>query len=109
MDTHYLQKKLCTPAQVLEIDPVAALEAKRGAGLVGSGDFIAELLDDAPNLGDLLGIGAGELALADEQAVLQAGPDIAAGWFRDAGSDPEPAELHCPRLYRACSGYWRHC
>jgi hypothetical protein len=65
----------------LKPHPVAALQAEPGAGFVGRGGLEGESFEDAADLRDLLGVRAGELALAEIDAVLEADPDVAAPCF----------------------------
>src|SRR5688572_23242314 len=66
------------PAARLESDAVAALEAEHRPRLGRGGDLAAERLEHLAHLGDLLGVRPRELALADEQAVLEPDPHVAA-------------------------------
>ena len=47
---------------VLELDAVGALEPEHLPRLVGRGDLVAKLLDDAPDFRHLLGVAGGEFA-----------------------------------------------
>src|SRR5437763_5796840 len=62
----------------LKLHPVGALEAELLPRFVRRGDLIAQILDDAADLGDLLGIAFGELAWADIERVLEPDAHIAA-------------------------------
>src|SRR6266700_1365190 len=62
----------------LKLHAVGALQAQNLTRLLRGGDLIAEFLDQAPHLGDLLGVALGELAAADIEAVLEPDADIAA-------------------------------
>src|SRR5262249_28380295 len=66
------------PAAVLEPHAFGAREAVNFARLLGRGDRIAKLLDQAAHLGSLLGIALGQLAAPDVEAVLQTDAHIAA-------------------------------
>src|SRR6266571_5007732 len=61
-----------------KLHAVGTLQAQNLARLLRGGDLIAEFLDQAPHLGDLLGVALGELAAADIEAVLEPDADIAA-------------------------------
>src|ERR1700745_3312200 len=62
----------------LEFDAVGAFEPERLPRLVGGGDLIAELFDDAADFCHLLGVAGGELAGPDVEAVFQADAHVAA-------------------------------
>src|SRR5580693_3780643 len=65
-------------AALLELHAVAALEPEHRPRLAGRGDLEAEILDDAADLGHLLGVALGELARTDIKRVLEPDPHIAA-------------------------------
>src|ERR1700744_3067735 len=62
----------------LEFHPVGALQSQGRAGFGRRRDLEAEILDDAADLGDLLGIAFRKLARADIERVLKSDADIAA-------------------------------
>src|SRR5260221_12232428 len=62
----------------LEGDLVAALELQDIARLGGAGDLEREIFQDGANTADLLGIGLGELALAEIDRILKPDADAAA-------------------------------
>src|SRR6516165_10967984 len=64
-----------TGLRILERDLVGALEREDLARLVGRGDLEPQPFEDLARHADLVGIGGGELALADPQRVLEADPD----------------------------------
>src|SRR5262245_4587942 len=66
------------PGYPSELHPIGALEAEHLARLLRAGGFVAELGDDAADLGHLLGIAGRELAGTDIEAVLQTDSDVAA-------------------------------
>src|SRR5262245_1217367 len=61
-----------------ELHPVGALEAEHRPRLGRRRDLIAEVLDDAPDLGYLLGVARSELAGRDVERVLEADTHVAA-------------------------------
>src|SRR5579883_192434 len=61
-----------------EADLVAALESEHLASLGRRCDRISQLFEDAAHLGDLLGIGGGQLAAADIERIFEADADAAA-------------------------------
>src|SRR6266404_5154650 len=61
-----------------EGDPIAALELQDVARLRRAGDLKREIFQDGADAADLIGIGLGELALADIDRVLEPDADIAA-------------------------------
>ena len=71
-------EKCGRPCGRSEADPVAALEVEPGARLLRGRDLERKLLDDAADLGDLLGVRFGELAARQIEAVLEADADVAA-------------------------------
>ena len=67
----------CLPAnRNSEIDEVPALEAEHPACIVGRGDLQIEIFDDGANLPHLLGVGFGENAPRDVEAVLEPDTDM---------------------------------
>jgi hypothetical protein len=61
-----------------EPNHVATLELQRGPRLGGCGDLGREALEDAADAAHLLGVGLGELAAAEIDAVLEPDADVAA-------------------------------
>src|SRR5689334_17793138 len=66
------------PARPSEVDLVRPLQTQHPARLVRRGDLQRELLQDAADLGDLLGVALRLLATLKVDAVFQADPDVAA-------------------------------
>src|SRR2546422_5577734 len=60
-----------------KLHAVGALQAQNLARLLRGGDLIAELLDQAAHLGDLLGVALGKLAAPDIEAVLETDAHVA--------------------------------
>src|SRR5262249_33642509 len=84
----------------LKLHPIRALKPEHRSRLVRCRDLVAEVLDDAANLGDLLGIAFGELAWTDIERILQADTDIAPD-HRGRGAEIHlmaPAGQHRPQI-----------
>src|SRR5215471_14430821 len=77
-----------TCSSSLKLHPVRAFEPEQLPRLVRRRDVVTEVLDDAANLGDLLGVALGELARTDIERILQTHPHIAADHRRGG------AEIH---------------
>src|SRR5205823_2332310 len=87
-------------SRLSELHPIGAFEPERRTRFVRRGDLVAEILDDAADLGDLLGIAFGELARADIERVLKPDPHIAAE-HRGRGAEIHlvpPAGQHGPQI-----------
>src|SRR5476649_2902302 len=90
----------------LECDPVAALELQYLPRLARAGDLERQVLEDAADTADLIGIALGELALADIDRILEPDADIAAhhrrhrheGQLVAAGGEDRPGILVAEQL-----------
>src|SRR5438067_2144207 len=77
--------KLTTTGLASKLRPIGALEPEHRARLFWRCHLIAELLDQAARLRDLLGVACRELAAADIQAVLETDAHVAAHHHRLGG------------------------
>src|SRR5256885_9759864 len=80
-------KEKTRSASSLKSDIASSLQLQHVASLVRRGDGEAELLQDAPRLRHLLGVGFSELAAAEPQAVLQPDAHVAAHHGAHRGDD----------------------
>jgi hypothetical protein len=63
-----------------ERDRVTSLETEQFAGFRRPREFVAEFLEDAADLPDLLGVRSRQLAARDQERGREADPNIAGSW-----------------------------